>query len=98
METLFWALFGLPDISVVDFTDAVETKHYFTQTVGNLLYATYHVIAIVVLLNVLIAMMSNTYTRVEVSPPLPHPTIYVVADRTHWSHYHGYVSKLSDIF
>lgn len=65
METLFWALFGLPDISVVDFTDAVETKHYFTQTVGNLLYATYHVIAIVVLLNVLIAMMSNTYTRVE---------------------------------
>lgn len=67
MATLFWALFGLPDISVVDFTTAVGTKHYFTQTVGNLLYATYHVIAIVVLLNVLIAMMSNTYTRVEVS-------------------------------
>ncbi|XP_071821076.1 short transient receptor potential channel 4-like isoform X3 [Apostichopus japonicus] len=65
MATLFWALFGLPDISVVDFTTAVGTKHYFTQTVGNLLYATYHVIAIVVLLNVLIAMMSNTYTRVE---------------------------------
>lgn len=68
MTTLFWALFGLPDISVVDFTAAVDADHFFTETVGNLLYATYHVIAIVVLLNVLIAMMSNTYTRVEVSP------------------------------
>lgn len=65
MTTLFWALFGLPDISVVDFTAAVDADHFFTETVGNLLYATYHVIAIVVLLNVLIAMMSNTYTRVE---------------------------------
>ena len=66
MDTLFWALFGLPDMSVVDFTSAVDAEHYFTETVGNFLYATYHVIAIVVLLNVLIAMMSNTYTRVEV--------------------------------
>ncbi|XP_071947981.1 short transient receptor potential channel 4-like [Antedon mediterranea] len=64
MATLFWALFGLPDIKVIRLPDN-QVHHPFTETVGSLLYATYHVIAIVVLLNVLIAMMSNTYTRVE---------------------------------
>ncbi|XP_071802495.1 transient receptor potential-gamma protein-like isoform X3 [Asterias amurensis] len=62
MSTLFWALFGLPDISIVNLPGV---DHLFTQSVGQLLYAVYHIIAIVVLLNVLIAMMSNTYTRVE---------------------------------
>ncbi|XP_033110107.1 short transient receptor potential channel 5-like isoform X2 [Anneissia japonica] len=64
MATLFWALFGLPDLKIISLPDK-EVKHPFTETVGSLLYATYHVIAIVVLMNVLIAMMSNTYTRVE---------------------------------
>ena len=63
MGTLFWALFGLPDISIVSLGGV---NHQFTETVGQLLYGVYHIIAIVVLLNVLIAMMSNTYTRVEV--------------------------------
>ena len=65
MATLFWALFGLPDMNIVNLSRA-NIDHTFTQTVGNFLYATYHVVSIVVLLNVLIAMMSNTYTRVEV--------------------------------
>ena len=64
MATLFWALFGLFDTTIVNLSDI---DHSFTQTVGNVMYATYHIIAIVVLMNVLIAMMSNTYTRVEVS-------------------------------
>ncbi|XP_071508426.1 short transient receptor potential channel 4-like isoform X2 [Diadema antillarum] len=64
MATLFWALFGLPDMNIVNLSRA-NIDHTFTQTVGNFLYATYHVVSIVVLLNVLIAMMSNTYTRVE---------------------------------
>lgn len=67
MATLFWALFGLPDMNIVNLSSQANIPHTFTQTVGNFLYATYHVISIVVLLNVLIAMMSNTYTRVEVS-------------------------------
>ncbi|XP_030853348.1 short transient receptor potential channel 5 [Strongylocentrotus purpuratus] len=65
MATLFWALFGLPDMNIVNLSSQANIPHTFTQTVGNFLYATYHVISIVVLLNVLIAMMSNTYTRVE---------------------------------
>ncbi|XP_072176469.1 short transient receptor potential channel 4-like [Diadema setosum] len=62
LSTLFWALFGLPEMNIVDIRGV---DHWFTETVGLLLYAAYHVIAIVVLLNVLIAMMSNTYTRIE---------------------------------
>ncbi|XP_071821067.1 short transient receptor potential channel 4-like isoform X4 [Apostichopus japonicus] len=62
MMTLFWALFGLPDLDILDLKG---TDKAFTETVGLLLYAAYHVIAIVVLLNVLIAMMSSTYTRIE---------------------------------
>eukprot|EP00057_Strongylocentrotus_purpuratus_P025895 XP_011680369.1 PREDICTED: short transient receptor potential channel 5-like [Strongylocentrotus purpuratus] len=62
MSTLFWALFGLPEMNIVDIRGV---DHEFTETVGLMLYAAYHVIAIVVLLNVLIAMMSNTYTRIE---------------------------------
>lgn len=61
--TLFWALFGLPDLDILDLKGIDKV---FTETVGLLLYAAYHVIAIVVLLNVLIAMMSSTYTRIEV--------------------------------
>ncbi|XP_041481889.1 short transient receptor potential channel 5-like [Lytechinus variegatus] len=62
LSTLFWALFGLPEMNIVDIRGV---DHEFTETVGLMLYAAYHVIAIVVLLNVLIAMMSNTYTRIE---------------------------------
>lgn len=62
MMTLFWALFGLPDLDILDLK---AVRQDFTETVGLLLYAAYHVIAIVVLLNVLIAMMSSTYTRIE---------------------------------
>lgn len=63
MATLFWALFGLPDLEILDLKGI---EHTFTEFIGIMLYAAYHVIAIVVLLNVLIAMMSNTYTRIEV--------------------------------
>ncbi|XP_033646603.1 short transient receptor potential channel 4-like isoform X1 [Asterias rubens] len=62
MGTLFWALFGLPDLDILDLRHA---NHTFTEGVGTGLYAVYHIIAIVVLMNVLIAMMSNTYTRIE---------------------------------
>ena len=67
MATLFWALFGLPDLEILDLKGI---NHVFTEFIGTALYAAYHVIAIVVLLNVLIAMMSNTYTRIEVNNAL----------------------------
>ena len=65
MLTLFWALFGLESLSIIQLQE--EVNHYFTEAVGTLLYALYLMFAVVVMLNALIAMMSNTYTRVEVS-------------------------------
>ncbi|XP_077991003.1 short transient receptor potential channel 7-like [Glandiceps talaboti] len=62
LGTLFWALFGVTEVNKLDIEGA---DHWFTENVGRMMYAAYHVIAIVVLLNVLIAMMSNTYTHVE---------------------------------
>ncbi len=69
MLTLFWALFGLEPLEIIklDVNGQQEVEHYFTEAVGTLLYALYLMFAVVVMLNALIAMMSNTYTRVEVS-------------------------------
>nr|XP_006820985.1 PREDICTED: short transient receptor potential channel 4-like [Saccoglossus kowalevskii] len=62
LATLFWTLFGLSDLSSLKI---LHMDHWFTEMVGQMLYAAYHVLAIVVLLNILIAMMSNTYTKIE---------------------------------
>ncbi|XP_077991000.1 short transient receptor potential channel 4-like [Glandiceps talaboti] len=62
MMTLFWALFGIADMEKLKIEGA---NHWFTEGVGKVLFAAYHVIGIVVLLNILIAMMSNTFTRIE---------------------------------
>ncbi|XP_077863421.1 short transient receptor potential channel 5-like [Saccoglossus kowalevskii] len=62
LSTLFWTLFGMSDLASLD---VYGLDHWFTEAIGRLLYAAYHILAIVVLLNILIAMMSNTYTRIE---------------------------------
>ncbi|XP_070534853.1 transient receptor potential-gamma protein-like [Ptychodera flava] len=62
LSTLFWTLFGMTDLRSVEVTVA---NHWITELVGYFLFAVYHIIAIVALLNILIAMMSNTYTRIE---------------------------------
>ncbi|XP_077863794.1 short transient receptor potential channel 4-like [Saccoglossus kowalevskii] len=62
MITLFWALFGIADMEHLKIEGA---HHWYTEGVGRILFAAYHVIGIVVLLNILIAMMSNTFTRIE---------------------------------
>ncbi|XP_078488075.1 short transient receptor potential channel 4-like isoform X2 [Ciona intestinalis] len=59
MIDLFWSLFGQLDMSKL----SLSGKHLFTEYVGKALLAVYHVIAIIVLLNMLIAMMSRSYER-----------------------------------
>ncbi|XP_033109974.1 short transient receptor potential channel 4-like [Anneissia japonica] len=61
METLFWGLVGLGDLSILE----TNTDHVITEGVGTFMYATYTVMAVIVLLNLLIAMLSNTFSRVE---------------------------------
>ncbi|XP_070556557.1 short transient receptor potential channel 1-like [Ptychodera flava] len=62
--TLFWTLFGMTHISTLQVGDS-WTDRWFTEAVANVLFAIYHVLAVIVLLNVLIAMMSHTYQLIE---------------------------------
>ncbi|XP_023238515.1 transient-receptor-potential-like protein isoform X1 [Centruroides sculpturatus] len=59
--TLFWSLFG---ISSPKSTDLVEDD-VFIETVGQGLFMSYHVTAIVVLVNMLIAMMTKSFQVIE---------------------------------
>lgn len=45
----------------------VREDHYFTEWVGETMFGGYSIIAIVVLLNMLIAMMANSFAAIDVS-------------------------------
>ncbi|XP_044141218.1 short transient receptor potential channel 4 [Bufo gargarizans] len=57
LQSLFWSIFGLINLHVTN----VEPDHKFTEFVGATMFGTYNVISLVVLLNMLIAMMNNSY-------------------------------------
>lgn len=60
--TLFWSLFGLTQLGTVR-----EGKmQSFTKIVGEYLLMVYHAMAVIVLINMLIAMMSNSFQEIEV--------------------------------
>lgn len=44
----------------------VKARHEFTEFVGATMFGTYNVISLVVLLNMLIAMMNNSYQLIAV--------------------------------
>lgn len=62
-QTLFWAVFGLVDLESFELN---EIK-IFTRFWGMLMFGTYSVINIVVLLNLLIAMMNHSYQLISVN-------------------------------
>ncbi|XP_025084879.1 LOW QUALITY PROTEIN: transient receptor potential-gamma protein-like [Pomacea canaliculata] len=62
VQTLYWAIFGLVDLDHAELSP--RFKHEFTEFVGKLMFGTYSWIALVVLLNMLIAMMSNSYQNI----------------------------------
>uniref|UniRef100_A0A671RED7 Short transient receptor potential channel 4-like n=1 Tax=Sinocyclocheilus anshuiensis TaxID=1608454 RepID=A0A671RED7_9TELE len=57
LQSLFWSIFGLVSLYVTN----VDAKHEFTEFVGATMFGTYSIISLVVLLNMLIAMMNNSY-------------------------------------
>ncbi|XP_048454270.1 short transient receptor potential channel 4-like [Rhincodon typus] len=57
LQSLFWSIFGLINLYVTN----VKARHEFTEFVGATMFGTYNVISLVVLLNMLIAMMNNSY-------------------------------------
>lgn len=69
LQSLFWSIFGLISLYVTN----VEPEHEFTEFVGSTMFGTYNIISLVVLLNMLIAMMNNSYQHIAVSgTALPH--------------------------
>ncbi|XP_054744158.1 transient receptor potential-gamma protein [Anastrepha obliqua] len=60
-QTLFWAVFGLIDLDSFEL-DGIKI---FTRFWGMLMFGTYSVINIVVLLNLLIAMMNHSYQLIS---------------------------------
>lgn len=62
-QTLFWAVFGLIDLDSFEL-DGIKV---FTRFWGMLMFGTYSVINIVVLLNLLIAMMNHSYQLISVN-------------------------------
>lgn len=78
-HTLYWALYGYspPNFADVVVSNAkmviqnqtvyVANDHRFTEIAGKFMYAIYNVIAIVILLNLLIGILSTTFAQVQVS-------------------------------
>ncbi len=60
-QSLFWASFGLVELGDFELTGIKE----FTRFWGLLMFGSYSVCNIIVLLNMLIAMMSNSYTNIS---------------------------------
>ncbi|TRY65987.1 hypothetical protein DNTS_003765 [Danionella cerebrum] len=60
LQSLFWSIFGLINLYVTN----VKADHKFTEFVGATMFGTYNVISLVVLLNMLIAMMNNSYQHI----------------------------------
>ncbi|ESO12412.1 hypothetical protein HELRODRAFT_63393 [Helobdella robusta] len=59
--TLFWSLFGLTQLQTV----RDGQLKAITKAVGECLLMFYHTMAVIVLINMLIAMMSNSYREIE---------------------------------
>ncbi|XP_022919026.1 short transient receptor potential channel 4-like [Onthophagus taurus] len=74
LKTYFWAIFCMSGLSSGDViietlpgeqeNTYIYNTHEFTEAVGYIAFALFEVIIVIVLLNMLIATMSNTYQRV----------------------------------
>ena len=61
---LFWNLFGMSEVSDLAVTGS---GFFITQVTGELLLALFSIVSVLVAINMLIAMMSNSYQQVAVS-------------------------------
>lgn len=74
LKTFFWGLFTMSPLEAADViienlpgeTQSVTiiNKHTFTEAVGYICYALFEILTVIILLNMLIATTSNTFSRV----------------------------------
>lgn len=75
-ELLFFAVFGqttteqtqVDKIIQMSNQSAKATQPYWTEYLFKIVFGIYMLVSVVVLINLLIAMMSDTYQRIQVSP------------------------------
>eukprot|EP00058_Branchiostoma_floridae_P011760 XP_002597248.1 hypothetical protein BRAFLDRAFT_66384 [Branchiostoma floridae] len=73
VESLFWATFGITDLSMLELDPDSSTlealrimeQPVLTETVGKLIFVLFHATVVLVLLNLLIAIMSDSYQRTQ---------------------------------
>ncbi len=69
MSSLYFATFGMGDDEapkIISLTDTHDREDDVTMYVGYALYGIYLLAAVVVLINMLIAMMSNSFQEIHV--------------------------------
>ncbi|XP_018652468.1 putative transient receptor potential channel [Schistosoma mansoni] len=86
VQSLYWSAYGLIDLTSLN----LEYPHAFTEFVGKLTFGTYSYIAFIVLLNMLIAMMNNSYEQIVGQVDIE----WKFARSKLWISYFGEVSKL----
>ncbi|XP_078594393.1 short transient receptor potential channel 5-like [Branchiostoma floridae x Branchiostoma japonicum] len=73
LQALFWTGFGVLDLTTLDLKPGTSPVDLFqiqewpviTETVGKVIYTMYQVIGVLVIVNLIIAIMSDSYTRTE---------------------------------
>ena len=68
LKTVFWSMFGYgePDSADISLEDMGGEHHVYTEMTGYVILGLYHIVSIVVLINLLIAMVANAYNSIEV--------------------------------
>lgn len=74
LKTFFWALFCMAPLETGDViienlpgetsSTTIINKHTFTEAVGYICFALFEILTVIIILNMLIATMSNTFQRV----------------------------------
>ena len=64
-RTIYWALFGLSNSENVELNRGYKSR--FTESVGYLVFGVYNWGAVIILLNMLIAMMTRSFEKITVS-------------------------------
>lgn len=73
-KTLIWAMFGMGDSEYTNVEHEDESNAYIlrsviTANIGSVLFGVFVFSTAVVLMNLLIAMMANTFQEIQVSVP-----------------------------
>ncbi|XP_043191074.1 uncharacterized protein LOC122364585 [Amphibalanus amphitrite] len=63
LEMMFFSIFGLVD--TYDYLPPLNSHPAWSQTLIKFVFGSYMIVAVVVLINLLIAMMSDTYQRIQ---------------------------------